>query len=381
VSNAWRIPFNKATFAGDELGLIREAVAGGHISGDGPFTRRCEDVLAEVVGAERALLTTSCTHALELAALLLELRPGDEVVVPAFTFVSSAAAFALHGARPVFVDVRPDTLNLDERALAEAVSERTRAIVPVHYAGVGCAMDELLAVAGSVGAVVAEDNAHGLFGTYRGRPLGSLGTFATQSFHETKNVTCGEGGALLVNDARYVDEAEVLREKGTNRKQFFRGQVDKYTWVSLGSSYVQSDLLAAFLVAQLEARDRIQAARRRIWETYERELADWADEHGVRLPVVPDECGHAYHLFHVLLPSLDARTRLIDHLRGRGILAVFHYQPLHLSAMGRRYGGREGQCPVTEDVADRLLRLPFYTGLSVSEQDEVIEAVREFSAV
>jgi dTDP-4-amino-4,6-dideoxygalactose transaminase len=380
VSQAWRIPFNKATFAGDELALIRQAVEGGHISGDGPFTRRCEDVLADVLGAERALLTTSCTHALELAALLLGVGPGDEVVVPAFTFVSSAAAFALRGARPVFVDVRPDTLNLDERALADAVTERTRAIVPVHYAGVGCAMDEILAVAGRAGAAVVEDNAHGLFGAYRGRPLGSFGALAAQSFHETKNVTCGEGGALIVNDARFVDEAEVLREKGTNRKQFFRGQVDKYTWVSLGSSYVQSDLLAAFLVAQLEARDRIQAARRRIWETYERDLAGWAAQCGVRLPVVPPEAEQAFHLFYVLLPSLDARTRLIEHLRARGILAVFHYLPLHLSAMGRRYGGREGQCPVTEDVADRLLRLPFYTGLAESEQDEVIEAIREFDA-
>ena len=376
----WRIPFNKATLAGDELALIRQAVERGHISGDGPFTRRCEEVLTEVVGAERALLTTSCTHALELAALLLEVGPGEEVVVPAFTFVSTAAAFALRGARPVFVDVRPDTFNLDERALADAVTERTRAIVPVHYGGVGCGMDEILAAAERVGAAVVEDNAHGLFGAYRGRPLGSFGALATQSFHETKNVTCGEGGALIVNDARYVDEAEVLREKGTNRKQFFRGQVDKYTWIALGSSYVQSDLLAAFLVAQLEARDRIQAARRRIWETYERGLADWAVEHGVRLPVVPAECEQAYHLFAVLLPSLDARARLIEHLRARGILAVFHYLPLHLSTMGRRYGGREGQCPVTEDVADRLLRLPFYTGLLESEQAEVIEAVSDFDA-
>jgi dTDP-4-amino-4,6-dideoxygalactose transaminase len=376
----WRIPFNKATFAGEELELIRRAVEEGHISGDGPFTKRCEAVLAEIVGANRALLTTSCTHALELAALLLGLREGDEVVVPAFTFVSSASAFALRGARPVFVDVRPDTLNLDERLLAEHVGERTRAIVPVHYAGVACAMDEILDAAGHVGAVVVEDNAHGLFGSYRGRPLGSFGALAAQSFHETKNVTCGEGGALILNDPRYVEQAEILREKGTNRTSFLRGQVDKYTWVALGSSYVQSDLLAAFLVAQLEARERIQAARRRIWERYERELAGWAGNHGVRLPVVPEECAPAYHIFHVLMPSLDARTRLIDHLRERGILAVFHYQALHLSSMGRRYGGREGQCPVAEDVADRLLRLPFYTGLGGAEQAEVIEEVLDFDA-
>jgi len=379
MSTAWRIPFNRATFAGAELDLIRQAVEQGHISGDGPFTERCEDVLARVVGAERALLTTSCTHALELAALLLELEPGDEVVVPAFTFVSTAAAFALRGARPVFADVRPDTLNLDERALPELVGVRTRAIVPVHYAGVGCELDAILETAGRVGAVVVEDNAHGLFGAYRGRPLGSFGALATQSFHETKNVTCGEGGALIVNDARYVEAAEVIREKGTNRKQFFRGEVDRYTWVALGSSYVQSDLLAAFLTAQLDARDAIQAARRRIWHAYEEGLGDWAAEHGVRLPIVPEDREQAYHMFYVLMPSLDARTRLIARLRGRGILAVFHYLPLHLSAMGRRHGGREGQCPVTEDVADRLLRLPFYTALTEAEQAEVIEEVCGFT--
>jgi dTDP-4-amino-4,6-dideoxygalactose transaminase len=376
----WRIPFNKATFAGDELELIRRAVEDGHISGDGPYTKRCEAMLAEIVESARALLTTSCTHALELAALLLDLRQGDEVVVPAFTFVSSAAAFALHGARPVFVDVRPDTLNLDERLLAEQVGERTRAIVPVHYAGVACAMDEILEAAASVGAVVVEDNAHGLFGSYRGRPLGSFGELAAQSFHETKNITCGEGGALIVNDARYVEQAEILREKGTNRTQFFRGEVDRYTWVALGSSYVPSDLLSAFLVAQLEAREEIQAARRRIWERYELELGDWARAHGVALPVVPAEAGHAWHLFHALMPSLAARTRLIDHMRAHGILAVFHYQALHLSSMGRRYGGRKGQCPVAEDVADRLLRLPLYTALGEEAQAEVIEVVLEFDA-
>jgi dTDP-4-amino-4,6-dideoxygalactose transaminase len=379
--STWRIPFNRATFAGAELDLIRQAVEHGHISGDGPFTARCEEMLAQVIGAERALLTTSCTHALELAALLLELEPGDEVVVPAFTFVSTAAAFALRGARPVFADVRLDTLNLDERVLPELVGERTRAIVPVHYAGVGCELDAILETAGRIGAVVVEDNAHGLFGTYRGRPLGSFGALATQSFHETKNVTCGEGGALIVNEARYVEAAEVIREKGTNRKQFFRGEVDRYTWVALGSSYVQSDLLAAFLTAQLDARDAIQAARRRIWQAYEDGLADWARDHGVRLPIVPDDREQAYHMFYVLMPSLDARTRLIARLRGRGILAVFHYLPLHLSAMGRRHGGRDGQCPVTEDVADRLLRLPFYTALTEAEQAEVIEEVRGFTDV
>jgi dTDP-4-amino-4,6-dideoxygalactose transaminase len=375
---SWRIPFNRATLVGGELERIREAVENGHISGDGPFTRRCEELLAELVGCERALLTTSCTHALELAALLLDLRPCDEVIVPSFTFVSTASAFVLRGATPVFADVRPDTLNLDEGRLDALVTERTRAIVPVHYAGVGCEMDAIGAAAGRVGAVVIEDNAHGLPGSYRGRPLGSIGALATQSFHETKNFTCGEGGALLLNDAGYVDAAEIVREKGTNRKEFFRGEVDRYTWVSLGSSYVPSELLAAFLLAQLEARAEIQAARRRVWLGYEEGLRDWAAANGARLPVVPEHCEQSYHLFYVLMPSLESRTRLIERLRERGILAVFHYLPLHLSAVGKQLGGREGQCPVTEDVCDRLLRLPLFNTLSEAEQAEVIEAVVGF---
>jgi dTDP-4-amino-4,6-dideoxygalactose transaminase len=357
---------------------MAEAIGNGHISGDGPFTRRCEELLEELVGAERALLTTSCTHALELAALLLDLGPGDEAVVPAFTFASSATAFALRGARIVFCDVREDTLNLDESALAEVVTGRTRVVVPVHYAGVGCELDAICALAEERGIAVVEDNAHGLFGAYRGRPLGTFGTFAAQSFHETKNVTCGEGGALLVNDRRYVERAEVMREKGTDRKRFFRGQVDKYTWVDLGSSYVPSDLAAAFLAAQLEAWESIQASRRRIWERYGAGLSGWAERRGARLPVVPAHCEQPFHMFYVLLPSLEERSALIEHLRVQGILAVFHYLPLHLSAMGMHYGGVPGQCPVAEDAADRLLRLPFYTGLTESEQDEVIEAIEAF---
>jgi dTDP-4-amino-4,6-dideoxygalactose transaminase len=374
----WRIPFNKATLLGHELEYVEQAVANGHISGDGPFGRRCEELLEEAVGCDRALLTTSCTHALELAALLLELGPGDEVVVPSFTFASSATAFVLRGATIVFCDVRTDTLNLDESLLPGVVTERTRAIVPVHYAGVACELDPICALADERELAVVEDNAHGLFGTYRGRALGTFGTFAAQSFHETKNVTCGEGGALLVNRPEYVDRAEVLREKGTDRKRFFRGQVDKYTWVDVGSSYVLSDLAAAFLAAQLEAREEIQAARRRVWERYRDALAGWAEGRGARLPVVPEHCEQPFHMFALLLPSLEERTALIDHLRARGILAVFHYLPLHLSAMGRRFGGRPGQCPVAEAASDRLLRLPFFTGLSESEQDEVIEAIEAF---
>jgi dTDP-4-amino-4,6-dideoxygalactose transaminase len=376
--SAWRVPFNRATLTGDELERMREAVDNGHISGDGPFTRRCEELLEQAVGTPRALLTTSCTHALELAALLLDVEPGDEVVVPAFTFTSSATAFALRGARIVFADVREDTLNLDEAQVPALVTERTRAIVAVHYAGVGCELDALGATAERAGAALVEDNAHGLFGSYRGRPLGSFGLFAAQSFHETKNVTCGEGGALLVNDARYVERAEVIREKGTDRKKFFRGQVAKYTWVDIGSSYVLSDLNAAFLSAQLEARAEIQAKRERLWRRYDSELAAWAAAAGARLPYVPEDREQAYHMFYVLAPSLEARTALIEHLRERGILAVFHYLPLHLSDMGLRHGGRPGQCPVTEDLSDRLVRLPFYTGMTDEEQEQVLAAVTGF---
>lgn len=377
-ASAWHIPFNRATLLGNELAYVEQAVANGHISGDGPFGRRCEELLEDAVGCHRALLTTSCTHALELAALLLDLEPGDEVVVPAFTFASTATAFALRGARIVFCDIRPDTLNVDESLLPGVVTGRTRAIVPVHYAGVGCELDPICALAGERGIAVVEDNAHGLFGAYRGRPLGTFGTFAAQSFHETKNVTCGEGGALLVNEPRFVERAEIMREKGTDRKRFFRGQVDKYTWVDLGSSYVLSDLAAAFLAAQLEARERIQTARRLVWERYRDGLAEWAERRGVRLPLVPEHCDQSFHVFWMLLRSLEERTALIAHLRERRILAVFHYLPLHLSAMGRRHGGEPGQCPVAEDASDRLLRLPFYTGLSEDEQAEVIEAVTAF---
>jgi dTDP-4-amino-4,6-dideoxygalactose transaminase len=369
-----RIPFNRASLLGHELDFVREAVDNGHISGDGPFTRRCEELLESELGVERALLTTSCTHALELAALVLDVGPGDEVIVPSFTFASGANAFALRGAKVVFADVRPDTLNLDERALGELVNDRTRVIVPTHYAGVACELDAICAT----GAVVVEDNAHGLFGTYRGRPLGTFGALAAQSFHETKNVTCGEGGAVLINDASLVEPAEIVREKGTNRKRFFRGQVDKYTWVSLGSSYVLSELLAAFLYAQLEARKRTQAARERVWRRYDEALRPWSAETGSQLPFVPEHVTQSFHMYYVLLPSTEARTRLIADLRARGILAVFHYLPLHLSELGRALGGREGQCPVTEDVSERLVRLPFFTGLTEADQDEVIDAVLAF---
>lgn len=371
------IPFNRPSLMGNEIAYITQSVTEGHISGDGAFTKRCHALLEELLGA-RVLLTTSCTHALEMAALLLDIQPGDEVIVPSFTFVSTVNAFVLRGATPVFCDIRPDTLNLDETLLPRLITERTRAIVPVHYAGVGCEMDEILRLANERGIAVVEDNAHGLFGKYRGQYLGTFGALATQSFHETKNVYCGEGGALLINDLHYAERAEIIREKGTNRSRFFRGQVDKYTWVDIGSSYLPSDVLAAFLLAQLEVRELIQSRRRHIWERYHAALAPWAERNGVRQPVVPAHCEQAYHMYYLLLPSLAARTALIEHLKARRILAVFHYLPLHLSDMGRRFGGREGDCPVTERVSDCLLRLPFYNTLSEEDQDRVIDAVTAF---
>jgi dTDP-4-amino-4,6-dideoxygalactose transaminase len=371
------IPFNRPTVAEAAYAYLRQAVAAGHLSGDGPFTCRCHDLLQRLLGAPRVLLTTSCTHALEMAALLLDVGPGDEVVVPSFTFVSTANAFALRGARPVFADVRPDTLNLDEARLDALITPRTKAVVVVHYAGVGCEMDAILRVAGRHGVPVVEDNAHGLFGAYAGRPLGTLGCLATLSFHETKNFSCGEGGALVINDPRFIERAEVLREKGTDRNRFFRGEVDRYTWRDLGSSYLPSDALAALLFAQLEQRERIQARRRELWERYAEGLRDWAGVE-VRLPAVPPECAQAYHLFYLLLPTPERRQALLEHLRGRGVHAIFHYLPLHLSAMGRRFGGRDGDCPVTEAVSDRLVRLPLFFDLGDDEQARVMEAARAF---
>lgn len=374
----YSIPFNRPSWEGNEQAYIAEAIANGHISGDGAFTRRCHALLEELLGVPKALLTTSCTHALELAALLLDIRPGDEVILPAFTFVSTANAFVLRGARPVFVDVRPDTLNLDEAQLESKITEHTRAIVVVHYAGVGCEMDAVEQIAARHGLRIIEDNAHGLMGKFRGRPLGTFGSLAALSFHETKNFTCGEGGALLINEPGLIERAEIIREKGTDRSRFFRGQVDKYTWVDIGSSYLPSDLLAAMLCAQLEVHRQIQAKRRKVWETYACRMEDWANARGVRLPIVPPHCEQAYHMFYLLMPSLELRQGLIAHLKSRGILSVFHYLPLHLSVMGRRFGGVEGDCPVTEDMSDRLLRLPFFNSLSEDQQERVIQAVIEF---
>ena len=374
-----QIPFNRSSLLGRELEYIFTTVANGQIAGDQAFSKKCHALLEEVLGPRRALVTTSCTHALELAALLLEVGPGDEVIVPSFTFVSTANAFALRGARIVFADIRPDTLNLDETRLEALVTPRTKAIVPVHYAGVGCEMEAILDTARRHDVAVVEDNAHGLFGKYKGRWLGTFGCLATQSFHETKNITCGEGGALLVNDARFVERAEILREKGTDRSRFFRGHVDKYSWVDVGSSYVMSDVLAAFLYGQLEAWRTIQAHRKRIWEYYDHYLQPWAKTRGVRCPVVPPHCEQAYHMYYLLLPSLKRRQAFIAHLKAAGILSVFHYLPLHLSDMGKKLGGEPGDCPTTEDVSERLVRLPFYNSLDEATQAVVVKAVQEFT--
>jgi dTDP-4-amino-4,6-dideoxygalactose transaminase len=375
---SYRIPFNRPCLAGNEYKYIAEAIANGHASGDGPFTRRCHEFLETELGVPRVLLTTSCTHALEMAALLLDCGPEDEVIVPSFTFVSTANAFALRGARLVYADIRPDTLNLDESFLESLITPRTKAIVVVHYAGVPCEMDSILAIAARHGVGVVEDNAHALFSRYKGTYTGSLGCLATQSFHETKNFTCGEGGALVINDAAFIERALVIREKGTNRSRFFRGEVDKYTWVDLGSSYLPSDLLAAFLLAQFEARETIQEKRRQVWNRYYESLADWAESNGVRLPVIPADCEQAYHMFYMLLPSAEDRESLISHLKAQSILSVFHYTPLHLSEAGKKFAARFSNCPVTEEVSERLLRLPFYNDLSRNDQDHVTTALMKF---
>jgi dTDP-4-amino-4,6-dideoxygalactose transaminase len=372
------IPFNRPAIMGNEHAYIVAALASGFVSGDGPYTLKAHALLEQGLNVHKALLTTSCTHALEMSALLLDIGAGDEVIVPSFTFVSTVNAFVLRGARPVFADVRSDTLNLDETQLERLITPRTKAIVPVHYAGVGCEMETILEIAARHGVAVVEDNAHGLFAKYRERYLGTFGCMATQSFHETKNFTCGEGGALLINDPQYVARAEIIREKGTNRSQFFRGQVDKYTWVSCGSSYLPSDVLAAYLCAQLEAREQVQRARRQLWESYYSHLQSWASAGNVGLPFVPPHCEQSYHMFYLLLSSFEERQRLIAHLKARHIQSVFHYLPLHLSIMGEHYGGRAGDCPVTEKISDCLIRLPFYQGMTEAEQDRVIAAIYEF---
>ena len=369
------IPFARPSLEGREREYVAEVLASGRMSGDGKFTKLAQKLLESELGVRRALLTTSCTSALDMSALLIDIGPGDEFIAPSFTFTSTLNAFVLRGARPRFADIRPDTLNIDESRLEDLVSPRTRAIVVVHYAGVGCEMDAIMALASRHGLSVIEDNAHGLFGRYRGHYLGTFGSLATLSFHETKNFSCGEGGALLINDPGLVERAEIIREKGTDRSRFFRGLVDKYTWMDVGSSYLSSDLLAAVLLGQLESREKIQRRRQEIWEGYDARLRDWAVRRGVQTPHVPEHCEQAFHMYYLLMPSLDERQALIERLASSDIASAFHYLPLNTSTMGMRLGGKAGDCPVTEDVSDRLLRLPFYTQLTDAQIDQVAEIV------
>jgi dTDP-4-amino-4,6-dideoxygalactose transaminase len=371
------IPFNRPYKVGNELEYVAQAHAEGQLAGDGPFTRRCQAWLEQRTGACKALLTHSCTAALEMAAILAEIGPGDEVIMPSYTFVSTANAFVLRGATPVFVDIRQDTLNLDECQVEAAITPQTRAIVPVHYAGVACAMDTILDIATRHELMVIEDAAQAICSTYERRPLGGFGQLAALSFHETKNVVAGEGGALLINDPRLIARAEIVREKGTNRSQFFRGQVDKYTWVDVGSSFLPGEIVAAFLWAQLEEAGAITKRRLDLWRCYHDGFAPLEREGRLRRPIVPEACGFNAHMYYLLLRELDERTRFIDHMKQLGIQCVFHYVPLHSSPTGQRVGRVSGALPLTDDIADRLVRLPLWPGLE-GHIDLVIDAARRF---
>jgi dTDP-4-amino-4,6-dideoxygalactose transaminase len=370
------IPFNRPSLEGSELEYMRMAVEGGHTAMSGPYAKRASELLREFLGSDDVLLTTSCTDALEMSAMLLDIRPGDTVIVPSFTFVSTALAFARQGASLLFCDIEEEALGLDPACLESLLDEHVRAVVPVHYAGVGCDMAGITAALEGTPIEIVEDNAHGLFGRYRGAPLGTLGRFATLSFHETKNFICGEGGALVVNDARDVERAHVLYDKGTNRRAFMLGDVDKYSWQDIGSSFGLSEVLAAFLYGQLEHRDEILAKRRLVFERYERMLAPIAEEFGLRLPVVPADREQAYHMFYVLLPSRDARDRALAGMREFGVHPTFHYVPLHSAPGGEKFAARPARCPVTDDVSGRLLRLPFYNNLTAVEAERVVDALR-----
>lgn len=373
-----RIPFNKPPFVGPEIDYVRAAVESGRICGDGQFNQKCHAWLKEHTGTAKALLTTSCTHALEMAALLCDIKPGDEVIMPSFTFVSTADAFAMRGAKCVFVDIRPDTMNLDEKLVEAAITPRTKAIVPVHYAGVACEMDSINEIARRHNLFVVEDAAQGMMATYKGRALGTLGDFGCYSYHETKNYSMGEGGALLIRDAKFADHAEIIREKGTNRCQFHRGEVDKYTWVELGSSYLPSELNAAYLYAELEQANKIYDNRMASWNAYRERLSSLEQRGLIELPKIPVECVHNAHMFYIKMPNLDGRTKMIAHLVKNEILAVFHYVPLHNAPAGKRFGQFHGEDKFTTAESNRLLRLPMYYGLSNDDLNFVCDKVEEF---
>lgn len=372
-----RVPFNRPYVVGKEFEYISQAIAQGHLSGNGEFTYRCQRWIEDRTGAAKALLTHSCTAALEMAAILADIGPGDEVIMPSYTFVSTANAFVLRGGVPVFVDIRADTLNLDESLIEAAITPRTKAIVPVHYAGVGCDMEAILALAEKHKLLVIEDAAQGIMSSYQGRPLGRLGHLAALSFHETKNAIAGEGGALLINDPRFIERAEIIWEKGTNRAKFFRGQVDKYTWVDIGSSYLPSDINAAFLWAQLEAVDTITAERKRVWQRYHDAFAPLERRGLVRRPIIPADCEHNAHMYYLLLGCLDERTRTLDALHRAGMGAVFHYVPLHSTEPGSRFCRTYGELTQTDELSDRLLRLPLWVGIAEDTVDQVVEIVTD----
>ncbi len=373
-----RIPFNKPFIAGKELYYIAQAVTFGNLAGDGYFTKTCCRLLEERLQLQRVLLTPSCTAALEMAAMLCELAPGDEVILPSYTFVSTANAVVRQGAKPVFVDIRADTLNINENLIEKALTPQTRAIWPVHYAGVGCDMDRIMAIARKHNLLVVEDAAQGVNAFYGGRALGSIGSLGCYSFHETKNYICGEGGALCINDPRFVERAEIIRDKGTNRQRYFRGEVDKYTWVDVGSSYVPSEICSAFLYGQLELLDAIAQRRQKIYQFYRRHLKPLEVEGLLQLPFTPEDCASNYHMFYIMLPDGKARAGLLAHLKAAGIHAVFHYVPLHTSPMGAKFGYKIGDLPVTEDLAERLVRLPFYHEIAEAEQLEVVDELAAF---
>ena len=376
--NSERIPFNKPYIIGKELYNIAQAVQYGHLAGDGRFTKLCNAWLEEKFHARKVLLTHSCTAALEMAAILCDIRPGDEFIVPSYTFVSTANAFVLRGGVPRFVDIRPDTMNIDETQIEAAITPRTKVIVPVHYAGVGCNMEAIMAIAERHHLLVVEDAAQGVCATWRGRCLGTIGHLGCYSFHETKNFISGEGGALVINDERFLERAEIIREKGTNRSQFFRGMVDKYTWVDIGSSYLPSEMIAAFLYAQLEEADKITEKRLAIWNEYHRELAALEQQGRLRRPVIPPECRHNAHMYYILLKDLDERTRLIGHLKAHDVHPVFHYVPLHTAPKGVELCGRASALPVTEEYADRLLRLPCYYELTPEQVRGICRLIEDF---
>ncbi|MDC0326220.1 dTDP-4-amino-4,6-dideoxygalactose transaminase [bacterium] len=374
------IPFNKPYVAGKELYYIAQSISFGNISADGRFTKACNEFLRERFNLGSSLMVTSCTSALEMAAILCDVEPGDEVILPSYTFVSTANAFVRAGVKPVFVDVRPDTLNIDETQIESAITSRTKAIVPVHYAGVACEMDTITEIADRHGIYVVEDAAQGVHAYYKGRALGSIGHMGAYSYHETKNYVCGEGGTLCINHSELQTRAEIVRDKGTNRQQFFRGAVDKYTWVDTGSSYALSELSCAFLYAQLEALDEIRSLRKQVFDNYRQLLGGLEDEGYLRLPTIPDECETNYHMFYILLRDQNTRDSLMQNLRDHDINAVFHYVPLHTSPMGRSFGYRDGQLPVTEDLSGRLLRLPFFNEISFSQQERVTDQINSFLA-